>query len=161
MPRQLSGVTVTDNGDGTCNVAIGLYGRNVDISYLFDRSYEDTQLVKRNFALAYRINGAKHPCANEFVQDINGPINNGIQGRQNKLLISGIEETEPDFFNVSFRYSATGPTYGVNITRMELEDDPLDDDTIVENLVPFLRIIGATSLTASVIAQIHAKKWWK
>lgn len=167
MPRQIQGVQLTDNGDGTVNVQIGPSGYTMDKSVLFNPGW-NPDAIKLNMRLAHRIGNYGQLNSAEYIDALNkkGGALTGIEGPDGRYYISEITlvDAENRIYRVGFG-EKTGNTIGPTIHTIEVSQDEMladdqDEREILTNLPAFLRIGGHADVTPAAAAAVRAHRWW-
>lgn len=168
MPRQTTGVKITDNGDGTVTVEIptpqGTFGDTMNVADLFDRSL-DTDHIKDNCRLAFQLGNIAQLDTDEFVNAVNR-TNKGLEaGFGNVTILKPIKlvDVSGEGYHLDFKINTgamAGQTFGIDVSLDEMRADPQDTATIKRNLRSFLRVGKFNTLTQGAIAQIRAASFW-
>jgi hypothetical protein len=160
MPRQITGIEVSDNGDGTCNIQIGPFIHTRPLSVLFDRSSQDEDSIRQNVGLAFRISGVGVPNSREFVDVVNSGAK-GMEGRSGRVFITSIDDEGDGNFRIWFGPRATEPQFGIPVSMAQLSNDEPDDEKVIANLAAFLRLGHFDTLSNGAINAIRVAKFWK
>lgn len=161
MPKQVTGITAVDHGDGTGTLQIGNIGHPFLMTDLFDFSRFDAEQVREACRLAFLVGNFTTPNA-AFITAANNN-GTGIETRSGNVTILSVTLDSPGVWMVMFKFNGgpfSGQAHGFPIRNDYLTSDTGDITVLFPFAVGLLRKNNLTSLTQKAKTTISGASFW-